>query len=190
MLLKFAPVPPLHNLTLSTGSACRRCCLQVRDSWEPLSSHRAATYELGVLLPGDTPRLGDHPLQGGYCPAAVFPLNRNIYFHLFFCLKTPSLTLRWDLLGPDQEVIGMTSSPLSQNHHFWPWGTSWAPTSVLWLLPSWRWALSGRPFITSCKQGSSWVCLTCLQPGSSCISCPSSSRCKSVKQSPGSCLRH
>ena len=31
MLLKFIPVPPLRNLTLSTGSACRHCCLQVRD---------------------------------------------------------------------------------------------------------------------------------------------------------------
>lgn len=120
MLLKFIPVPPLHNLTLSTGSACRHCWLQVREgSRVPLSSHLWAECPASR----DILRLDDHPLQGGYSPAAVFLLNRNIYFHLFFCLKTPSLTVRWYLIG--QEVMWVASSPLSQNHRFWPWGISW-----------------------------------------------------------------
>ena len=164
----------------------------------------AYKLEAGSRAPLSSHLRAEHPASRGHpaarwsptarCsqPCSCVPAKQKHSFPFFFplCLITPSLTLRWDLIGPDQEVMWVTSSPLSQNHHFWPWGISWAPTSVLWCLPSGRWALLGRPFITSCRQGSSWVCLIRLHPGSSDVSHPSSSRCKSVKQSPGGSFRH
>lgn len=183
-------------------SSCVWCC------WNSFLCHLCVTWhcpqdlpagtaacklETGSRVPLSSHLWAERPASGGHPatrwsptarwlqPCSCVPAKQKHLFPSFFLSRNslPHSQVRSHRPGGDVsgKLSSISESPFLTMRHFL------SSHFVLWLLPSWGWALLGRPFITSCKQGSSWVCLTSLHPGSPYISCPSSSRCKSVKQS-------